>query len=69
MEVVAVVVIVGRAKHGRKRVAGAPVHGAQEGALGKCAPPSRLYRHHAAVGERKGGDVDGVGMAVLGETR
>ena len=45
------------------------MHGAQEVALGAGAPPAGLDRDHAAVGQHEGRDVDGVGVAVLGQAR
>ena len=54
MEVVAVVGVVAGAEHRGEDVAGAAVHGAQEIALGECAPPARLDVDRAAVGQHEG---------------
>jgi hypothetical protein len=69
MQMVALVAIVRRTEHGREGVAGPSVHGAQEGAFGNGTPPARSDGNHPPIGRGESRDVDGVGMAVLGETR
>src|SRR5262249_20371783 len=67
VEVVAMVKVVGRPQHGGEFATGAAMHLAQEIAFGQGTPPAAFDVHDASVGEHEPRDVDGVGMAVLGQ--
>ena len=69
VEVVAVVDVVVGAEHGREHVARATMHVAQETALGEAPHQPDLTVDRAPVGQHERGDIDGVGMAVLGKLR
>ena len=66
MEVVAVIFHAG-AEHGLEALAGGREHFAQETPRVDIAEPVALHRDRAPVGEREGGDVDGVAEGVFGE--
>src|SRR5215831_2307201 len=67
MEVVAMVEVVVRPEHGGEYATGAAIDIAQEIALGQGSPPAALDVDDASVREHEPRDVDGVGMAVLGQ--
>src|SRR5204862_2752443 len=67
VEVVAVIEVVGRAEHGREDAARPAMHVAQEIALSQSAPPAALDIDRASAGQAESRDVDGIGVAVLGE--
>ena len=65
MQVIAVVDVGVGSQDRRECAAGAGMHVAQEGALAGAAPPAPFDGHPMAVGELKGGHVEGVGVGVL----
>ena len=67
VEMVVVPAVVVGAEHGREHAARAAVDGAQEIALRKRAAPAVLEVDDGAVLQDEARDVDGVGVAMLGE--
>ena len=67
MEVIVMVAVGLGAEHGRELAAGAIVHSPQKRLLTRLSAPAAFHRDCLAIAEKKRGDVDGVGVPVLGQ--